>query len=100
MISGENVSIRADDHARAEALKRLFTLALRKLSPEKVSQRVIGKWKRHLRPRHRLSGEYCDNVRRHLLDDRRKTGDNSRLRGRGFLRRGRRGALRSLAPLA
>ena len=49
MISGENVSIRADDHARAEALKRLLTLPLRKLSPEKLSQRVIGKRKRRRR---------------------------------------------------
>jgi hypothetical protein len=31
-----------DDHARTEALKRLLTLPLRKLSAEKLSQRVRG----------------------------------------------------------
>src|SRR5439155_15440368 len=56
MISGENVSVRADDHARAEPLKCLLTLPLRKLSAEELSHRVIGKWKRFLSPRHRLCG--------------------------------------------
>jgi hypothetical protein len=85
MISGENVSICADDHARAEALKRLFTLPLRKLSPEKLSQRVIGKRKRGKRPRHRLGSEDCNNAGRHLLDDRGEGCDNPRLHGRSFL---------------
>ena len=94
MISGENVSVRADDHARAEALKRLLALPLRKLSAEKLSQRVVGKRKRRYAPRHRLGSEYRHHAGRDLLDDRRKTRDNTRLRGRGFLRRGRRGARR------
>ena len=86
MISGENVSIRANDHARAEPLKRLLALPLRKLSSEKLSERVIGKWKRRHCPRDRLSGEYRDHARRHVLDDRGEAGDNPRLRRRSSLR--------------
>ena len=36
MISGENVSIRADDHARAEALKRLLALPSAEVVPRKI----------------------------------------------------------------
>ena len=86
MVSRENVSIRANDHARAEALQRLLALPLRELSSEKLAQRVIGKWKRRHCPRDRLSGEYSDHARRHLLDDRGEAGDNSRLRRRSSLR--------------
>src|SRR5207253_8922024 len=42
--SGENVPILADDHARAEPLKRLLTSLLRGLSAEQLSQRVVGYW--------------------------------------------------------
>src|SRR4030095_8372810 len=84
VISGENVSIRADDHARAEALKRLLTLPLRKLSAEKLSQRVIGKWKRRQRARHRLRSEHRDNTRCDLLNDRSEGCVNHRLHGRRF----------------
>ena len=94
VISGENVSIRAHDHARAEALKRLLALSLRKLSAEVLSQRVVGKWKCRYAPRHRLSGKHGDNTRRDLVDDRGKTCDNTRLRGRGFLHHGRKRARR------
>jgi hypothetical protein len=34
--------LQTDDHARADDLKRLLTLPLRKLSAEKLSQRVRG----------------------------------------------------------
>src|SRR5207244_12982484 len=82
MISRENVSIRANDHAGPEALQRLFALPLRKLSAEKLSQRVVRKRKRLLCPRDRLSGEYSNHAGRHLLDDRGESCDNSRLSAR------------------
>ena len=96
VISGENVPIRADDHARAEALKRLLTLLLRSWSAEKLSQRVVGKWKRRCAPRHRLGSEHRDNARSDFLDNRRESCDNPRLHGRGFLGRRRRGARREI----
>ena len=86
--------LRTDDHARTEALKRLLTLPLRKLSAEKLSQRVIGKWKRRQRRRHCLGGEYRDNTRCELLNDQSEGCDNPRLHGRNFLRRDRKRARR------
>src|SRR4029453_5919587 len=80
VISGENVSIRADDHARAEALKRLLTLPLRKLSAEKLRRRAIGKWKRRQRARHRLRSEHRDHARRDFLHNRRERRDDCLLR--------------------
>ena len=94
MICSENISIGADDDARAEALKCLLSLPLRKLPSEKLSQRVIGKRKRGLRSRHGLGGKHSHHARRHLLDDRCEAGDNTLLHRCSFLRRSRKCARR------
>ena len=43
MVGREDVSVRTDNYARAEALQRLFALSLRSASAEKLAQRIIGK---------------------------------------------------------
>src|SRR5215469_1270059 len=70
MIGGEDVSVRTDDHTRAEALQCLFALSLRSAPTEKLTQRIIGKRKPRLRARHRLCGKYRHDTRRDLLHNR------------------------------
>src|SRR5207247_7729694 len=72
-----DVSVRADNYTRAEALQRLFALSLRIASAEKLAQRIIGKWIRRLSPRDRLCGKHCHNTRRDLFHDGREGRNNS-----------------------
>ena len=85
MVSGENVSIRADNHARAESLQRLFALPLWRLSTEKLPQRLIGEGKRAQSARYPLSRKHRYNTRRDLLDNWRERRDESLVRLLRFL---------------
>jgi hypothetical protein len=75
VVGSENVSVRTDNHAGAEALQSLFALSLRELSSEKLAQRVVTKWKRCRTARNRLRSKHCYNARRDFLNNRRERRD-------------------------
>src|SRR5215471_8735514 len=77
MIGCENVSVRADNYTRTEALQRLFALGLRTAAAKKLAQRIIGKRKPSLSARDRLGRKHCHNARRDLFHNRSEGCDNS-----------------------
>ena len=92
MVGGEDISIGADDDARAEALERLLALPLWKLAAEKFAQRFVRKRKWQIGLRHVLGGKHCYNGRRDLFDDGREARDRPLWRVLRFLSRTRKRA--------
>src|SRR5947207_1145020 len=77
MVGCENVSVRTDNHARAQTLQRLFTLPLGKPAPEKLAKCIVGKRKCRRPTGHGLTRKHCNNARRDLFHDGGERRNNS-----------------------